>query len=413
MSFHNLHTRTRYLGLVCVVACSLVFSLSGCGVIAPAPEPVTITFSYSNYYTNAKQLEVLVDEFSEQYPYITVELLPHTFYRSLTYPGDVNVAYPWDTLDKHAQGTITMMDLTSFIEKEDAFDLADFYPGVMDFFRMEGKTLAIPTGVDVNVLYYNKDLFDRYGVPYPEAGWTWDDFLDTAIALSDPKASVYGFGANPDGWDYVSIIYSQGGQLVDDLQEPTRTMFDDQKNIEVLEWYVSLSEEYNVAPTREQVQKELRGYVYDGITRGMVGMWIGGFFERQGYNPDWGFEWGMVPLPGEEGTPLLSWWAEGLFISGEAQHPDACWKWIVFLCERNLPGFLMPVRKSVVESEKYRETVGFEVADITLASIENVSPVGYEAQELFKKLDQGVDMYFSGTFETPQEALVWAQEQAR
>ena len=413
MSLHNPRTRPRHLGLVCVVACSLVFSLSGCGVLAPAPEPVTITFSYSNYYTNAKYLEGMVDEFSEQYPYITVELLPLTFYRSLTYPGDVNVAYSWDTLEKHARGTVTMMDLTSFIEKEDSFDLADFYPGVMNFFSMEGKTLAIPTGVDVEVLYYNKDLFDRYGVSYPEAGWTWDDFLDAAIALRDPKAGIYGFGANPDSWDYVDIIYSRGGQLFDDLQEPTRTMYDDPKNIEALEWYVGLSEEYGVAPTREQVQKEFRGYVYDGITRGMVGMWIGGFSLRQQYNPEWGFEYGMVPLPGEEGTPLLGWWEEGLFISGEAQHPDACWKWITFLYERNLPEFLMPSRRSLVESEKYRNTVGFEVADITLASMGKVSPVGYEAQELITKLDQGVDMYFSGTFGTPQEALVWAQERAR
>jgi hypothetical protein len=121
----------------------------------------------------------------------------------------------------------------------------------------------------------------------------------------------------------------------------------------------------------------------------------------------------MVPLPGEEGTPTLGWWAEGLFISGEAQHPDACWKWIVFLGERNLPEFLMPVRRSLVESEEYKEAVGSKVAAVTLASMEKVSPVGYETQRLIERLDQGVDMYFSGTFETPQEALVWAQERVR
>ena len=375
--------------------------------------PLSQTLSKCEYYTNAKQLEGMVDEFSELYPHITVELLPHTFLRSLTYPGDVNVAYSWDTIERHVKGEITMMDLTPFIEQEESLDLDDFYPGAMSFFRMEAKTLAIPTGVDAEVLYYNKDLFDRYGVPYPEAGWTWDDFLDAANALRDPDAGIYGFGANPDGWDYVDIIYSRGGQLFDDLQAPTRTMYDDPRNVEALEWYVSLSEDYGVAPTREQVQREFRGYVYDGITRGLVGMWIGGIALRQQYNPEWGFEFGMVPLPGEEGAPTLGWWEEGLFISGEAQHPDACWKWLLFLGERNIPEFLMPVRRSLVESEEYKNTAGFEVADITLASIENVSPVGYEAQELIKKLDQGVDMYFSGTFETPFDALVWAQERAQ
>jgi multiple sugar transport system substrate-binding protein len=166
-------------------------------------------------------------------------------------------------------------------------------------------------------------MFDQYGVPYPEAGWTWDDFLDAAVALRDSKAGIYGFGANPDNWDYVGVIYPQGGQLFDDLQEPTRTMFDDPENIAAMEWYVDLSEKHNVAPTREQVQTEFRGFVYDGITRGKVGMMIGGLSWRQEYNSDWGFELGMVPLPREEGTPTLGWWEEGLFISSEAQNPDA------------------------------------------------------------------------------------------
>jgi len=40
---------------------------------------------------------------------------------------------------------------------------------------------AIPAGVDMLVMFYNQDLFDQYDVPYPEVGWTWGDFLDTAL----------------------------------------------------------------------------------------------------------------------------------------------------------------------------------------------------------------------------------------
>lgn len=72
----------------------------------------------------------------------------------------------------------------------------------------------------------------------------------------------------------------------------------------------------------------------------------------------------------------------------------------------------MPVRRSLVESEEYKEAVGSEIAAVTMASMEKVSPVGYETQRLIERLDQGVDMYF-GTFETPREALVWAQERVR
>ena len=33
-------------------------------------------------------------------------------------------------------------------------------------------------------VYYNRDLFDLRGVPYPEAGWTWEDYAETAVRLT-------------------------------------------------------------------------------------------------------------------------------------------------------------------------------------------------------------------------------------
>ena len=56
-----------------VVLCLLVASLSGCtGVVAPLAEPVTITFAHPSY--EADYFDGLVQEFSETYPHITIEL---------------------------------------------------------------------------------------------------------------------------------------------------------------------------------------------------------------------------------------------------------------------------------------------------------------------------------------------------
>ena len=60
-------------------------------------------------------------------------------------------------------------------------------------YAVEGKTWAIPSGMNPLVVYYNQDLFDQYGVPYPENGWTWDDFLSVALAIRDPEAGVFGY----------------------------------------------------------------------------------------------------------------------------------------------------------------------------------------------------------------------------
>ena len=78
-----------------------------------------------------------------------------------------------------------------------------------------------------------RDLFDRYGVAYPEIGWTWDDFLDTALALRNPDEDVFGYVAT-EPEQAAHFIYQHGGQLYDDLRAPTYPTFDDPLTVEAM-----------------------------------------------------------------------------------------------------------------------------------------------------------------------------------
>jgi multiple sugar transport system substrate-binding protein len=61
----------------------------------------------------------------------------------------------------------------------------DFYPTPLDAFRYRGDMLyGIPQNASSVVVYYNQDRFDEVGVPRPQAGWTWDDFIDAAKATT-------------------------------------------------------------------------------------------------------------------------------------------------------------------------------------------------------------------------------------
>ena len=44
----------------------------------------------------------------------------------------------------------------------------------------DGSVYGFPRDISVEVLYYNKDIFDEAGVAYPDDTWTWDDFLAAA-----------------------------------------------------------------------------------------------------------------------------------------------------------------------------------------------------------------------------------------
>jgi multiple sugar transport system substrate-binding protein len=416
-----------------VGVCLLALSASSCSVLAtpiptPVSEPVTITFAYEGLRgTGTAYYELLVQKFNEQYPHITVELRPWDWRPSgqggfvgPDYEADVNVVYSDDAV-------YSMLPLNPLIEQDMSFDLADFFPTAIDLFTSEDTVWAIPVGLDVGVVYYDQGLFDEGGVSYPELGWTWDDFLSKALDLSDPEAGIFGYGANRPSLNVSGIndslwfIYARGGRLVDDLQDPTCTTFDDPLTVEAVEWYADLIHEYNVAPTPEQARGAYGasssgapvGSVDLGFLYGKVGMLMGRFSEQGGIwyfsGGEWLRPWGMVTVPSgvQASAPA---WGEGLAISGATEHPEACWQWIVFLSEQ-MPARTIPARKSLVESDEFEQAVGIEIADVARASVEDMVPIHpayYQIRELYQET---IDAIVSGDV-APRQALEGAQQVA-
>jgi multiple sugar transport system substrate-binding protein len=77
--------------------------------------------------------------------------------------------------------------------------LADIDPNLLAgmSYGTGGKLYFFPTSWNSVVVFYNKDLFDQAGVAYPNAEWTWDDFLKAAKALTkrgaDGRPTQYGY----------------------------------------------------------------------------------------------------------------------------------------------------------------------------------------------------------------------------
>ena len=54
----------------------------------------------------------------------------------------------------------------------------------------DGKTYAIPMGTDTRALWYNKDLFQKAGLPVPWEPKTWNDVLDAAKTIKSTLPGV-------------------------------------------------------------------------------------------------------------------------------------------------------------------------------------------------------------------------------
>lgn len=89
------------------------------------------------------------------------------------------------------------VDMTSLI-KAHGIDTTRFEPSQLNAMRLNtgGPIFGLPIQGNVQTLYYNKGLFDKFGVPYPKDNMTWDDAAEISkkMTRSDGGKQYYGFG---------------------------------------------------------------------------------------------------------------------------------------------------------------------------------------------------------------------------
>src|SRR5919199_277274 len=72
------------------------------------------------------------------------------------------------------------------------------------------------------VIFYNKDLFDRVGVPYPKEGWTVDDLVETArkLTFKEGETQYWGYEVNGGYLRNFPWMRMNGAMEWDRIEEP-------------------------------------------------------------------------------------------------------------------------------------------------------------------------------------------------
>lgn len=402
--------------LAAAVAGLLLLALAGCARAVPTPEPVLLSFACLEQ--EAAFYEPLAEAYSREHPNVTVQVLPRPYQalqRMEATQADV-FALPAGLQGRHERGDLLSLD--TWLAGDDSFHQEDLYPGTLELFARNGKIWAIPVNTDVAVMYYNRDLFDERQVPYPRPGWTWEEFLNTAINLADPALGIYGYAAGTSPEEVILFAIARGARIVDDWQDPTRATLDDPRTIDALAWYGDLIYLHNVSPTEEDARRLYGGgqyAIYAGIVGGRIGVWTDMYSSRGGahWPRGWDFQWGMVAIPRDAQAVTLAQ-VQALAISAQTEHPEACWRWIDFVT-RQVPAQLVPVRRSVADSKAFEQQVGPEAAALARSSLENAMLVPPDLPELYMSLGQAwaeaVGEVVRGEA-TAAEALVRAQQKA-
>jgi ABC-type glycerol-3-phosphate transport system substrate-binding protein len=313
-------------------------------------------------------------------------------------------------------------DLLPLIEADPSFEPEDFYPGALESCQWDNGTWALPTRIGFDVVFFDKDVFDEAGKPYPQAGWTWDDLLITARALTAYEGSkVTRWGFVPLWPDHVTFVVRLAGPLFDKSTDPPLPHFDHPDVIQTVHWYVDLYLKGGAMPDLEpdepgpQAIAERRRLV----ERGQAAMWpdaAGNWQWHKEQHPTSNL--GVVPLPMRASEPqaasrTIPLWTTGFFMSAGTAHPDAAWRWMSFLSRQ--PGLYtdwLPPRHSVAEANGFWERIDEELASALRYTLDHSYPMDRFGEAAYKALVEAIEAILAGE-KTIEGALAEAQAQAK
>jgi multiple sugar transport system substrate-binding protein len=187
--------------------------------------------------------------------------------------------------------------LDDIIAKDNEFKISDFYESLLEPLRWNGKLYGLPQEVSPFVIYYNKDMFNKAGVPLPADSWTREQFLDAAKKLTNETDKVYGYRHHAGGWYDQSLqwMIQDGVKLYsDDLKS---TGFDSPETLKSLNFLRDMVVTEKVSPSPASIQAMGKGF--DAMFRNQkVAMEAAGLWMLPQYDADkLPFDWDVVRVP--------------------------------------------------------------------------------------------------------------------
>jgi multiple sugar transport system substrate-binding protein len=360
---------------------------------------VTITWAFWGASQEVDINEQIIEVFEGDYPYIRVETVHRSrdvYFKELRSKFETGESVPDVLLWSQAPIDIPngyFMNLAPMIEAEN-YSLRDFLPGLLTHFQVGDGIYGLPRNSDVMVIFYNKRLFNRADLPYPEKGWTWDDLRAIALALKKAGVADYSLAYEVNDW-WMIWMWQNGVQIFDDKLFPTQTGFDDPAAAEAIQFFADLTKIDQVTPPYEVLRnsEEIVGLFKEGKLAMAFGnhAWVPVFAKIKD------FEWDVVGLPHQKRRANLAAGA-GYVIAANTRHPDAAWTFLKFLTGPKgqallaESGIAMPARRSVVRSEIFMEQPPAHNAQVFLdeAEIGQPGPAFLGVNDIFKIVDEEI-----------------------
>lgn len=306
---------------------------AGTGTDTEKHDPVTLTMYNWGNATDADFQTLFVEPVKKKFPYITLEQIkrgkgtePETLVASGTFPDFILTND--DTLNQFNKLEL-LADISPLIKKE-KIDLSRFESAPLNRSKYNDVQVGLPFNMNWSALFYNKDIFDKFGVAYPTDRMSYDEVLGIARRLT-----VMDQGTQYRGFDPQSVYVLKSPLNIGILDPKT-----DKSTLSSDKWKESISLYKNIVSIPGNQQK---GTAYADMANGFIknrstAMVVSNIMSSLSEAAAEGLNWDMKQMPYYKSAPDGGGPAQTavLAVSGISKHQEEVMKVINLLTSDEL-----------------------------------------------------------------------------
>jgi len=360
---------TRVRKAFVIVFFAVLFAVAGCQRQDEAERVIVRFTTWGSPASNAVYQDI-VKVFEERNPDVKIELLmlPWSQYHrkiitmsavgsKLDFMRLANSYFP-QFVEKKA-----LLPLDRYVERDQAeIRLDDFFPEALMGCMSGGRVYGLPLDIDGWGVYYNRGVFERAGLPFPDRSWTWETFVDVARKLTrdfDGDGIIDQYGAYIKvKMGVIELLAGQSGAVILN-EDNSQCLFDTSEGRAVIQLLYDLIVTEKVVPPAEVRANQ------DVFTAEKAAMVLLRRGDVTGFRQSLAFDWdvGPVPMwPGREPRALIAGGSNPWVISSHTKLPEASWRFLKFFTgpeavdRMTETGRFIPARRSVAESAVFLDT---------------------------------------------------------
>ncbi|NIK67285.1 extracellular solute-binding protein [Paenibacillus sp. BK720] len=367
--------------------------------VQPADEIKPITLKIYAGMPDSEFKTQITDPLSKKYPQITIERLgadkKNTPLDQLIASGDTPdlLAVPKDEIKSNVIRLGLQTDLNDLVRKYKV-DLGRFDPVLLKSIQDlsgNGELYGLPEKKTLYGLVYNKDIFDKFGVPYPTDGMTWDQVIELA-----KKVTREDNGVQYRGLDFTNMNLMRG-QLAQPILDSN-----DKAVVTTPQWQT-------IARTIQSIVQipgntgETSGYdvFLKDRTTAMFASGLLGMINRAKEVPD--LNWDIVTFPTFPDAPNTDPQADGVAfaITSTSKVKDEAFQVIQYLLSDEVQtslvrnGFLSPLSNPEIQAQLGADQTFFEGKNLQAAFKQKLSELppstyDYVASPIINKAFDGI-----------------------